>query len=174
MRLAPRVPAAPGMETKGTNASSNRSSAASTARSKSIPRPGYCISYRAAASTASSAAASRTLILGIRLELAGRAFAAAVRPDLLVLPCRHLFARVFAAWIAANPESGDVIPGSGGCRKARWSRAGSGKRGGVRVIHYNQLADGRIYLLLIYAKSAKDNVPANVLLKIKETLNAHD
>ena len=80
----------------------------------------------------------------------------------------------FAAWIAANPESGDVIPGSGGCRKVRWSRAGSGKRGGVRVIHYNQLADGRIYLLLIYAKSAKDNVPTNVLLKIKETLHAHD
>ena len=80
----------------------------------------------------------------------------------------------FAAWIAANPESGDVIPGSGGCRKDRWSRAGSGKRGGVRVIHYNQPADGRIYLLLIYAKSAKDNVPANVLLKIKETLHAHD
>lgn len=80
----------------------------------------------------------------------------------------------FAAWIAANPASGDVIPGSGGCRKVRWSRAGSGKRGGVRVIHYNQLADGRIFLLLIYAKSAKDNVPANVLLKIKETLHAHD
>ena len=44
----------------------------------------------------------------------------------------------------------------------------------MRVIHYNQLADGRIYLLLIYAKSAKDTVPANVLLKIKETLHAHD
>ncbi len=80
----------------------------------------------------------------------------------------------FAAWIAANPETGDVIPGSGGCRKVRWSRTGSGKRGGVRVIHYNQLADGRIYLLLIYAKSAQDNVPANVLLKIKEALRAHD
>ena len=80
----------------------------------------------------------------------------------------------FVSWIAANPESGDVIPGSGGCRKVRWSRAGSGKRGGVRVIHYNRLANGCIYLLLIYAKSAKDNVPANVLLKIKETLDAHD
>ena len=80
----------------------------------------------------------------------------------------------FAAWIAANPESGDVIPGSGGCRKVRWSRAGTGKRGGVRVIHYNQLADGRIYLLLIYAKSAQENIPAYVLLKIKETLHAHN
>ena len=80
----------------------------------------------------------------------------------------------FAAWIAVNPESGDVIPGSGGCRKVRWSRTGTGKRGGVRVIHYNQLADGRIYLLLIYAKSARENIPANVLLKIKEALHAHD
>ena len=64
--------------------------------------------------------------------------------------------------------------GRGGCRKVRWLRAGSGKRGGVRVIYYNQLADGRIYLLLVYAKSAQDNVSANVLLKIKEALHAHD
>ncbi len=80
----------------------------------------------------------------------------------------------FAAWIAANPEAGDVIPGAGGCRKVRWSRAGMGKRGGVRVIHYNQLADGRIYLLLIYAKGVQDNIAPQVLLKIKEALNAHD
>jgi hypothetical protein len=76
----------------------------------------------------------------------------------------------FAAWLAAHPEAGDVVPGSGGCRKVRWSRPGSGKRGGVRVIHYNQLADGHIYLLLIYAKSATDNIPAKTLLKIKEAL----
>lgn len=80
----------------------------------------------------------------------------------------------FAAWIAAHPEAGDVIPGAGGCRKVRWSRAGKGKRGGVRVIHYNQLADGRIYLLLIYAKGVQDNIAPQVLLKIKEALNAHD
>jgi hypothetical protein len=29
----------------------------------------------------------------------------------------------FFDWLAANPEAGDVIPGSGGCRKVRWSRA---------------------------------------------------
>lgn len=80
----------------------------------------------------------------------------------------------FAAWIAANPESGDVIPGSGGCRKVRWSRPGMGKRGGVRIIHYNQLADGHIYLLLIYAKGVQDNIAPGILLKIKEALNAYD
>ncbi len=36
----------------------------------------------------------------------------------------------FCAWLAANPLAGDVIPGSGGCRKLRWSRSGTGKRGG--------------------------------------------
>lgn len=39
----------------------------------------------------------------------------------------------FIDWIAANPLAGDVIPGSGGCRKVRWSRSGMGKRGGARV-----------------------------------------
>lgn len=50
----------------------------------------------------------------------------------------------FAAWIAANPNVGDVIPRSGGVRKVRWSRSGIGKRGGVRVIYYNRLARGEI------------------------------
>jgi hypothetical protein len=54
----------------------------------------------------------------------------------------------FVAWLAARPQAGDVIPGSGGCRKVRWGRTGGGKRGGVRVIYFNQLADGRIWLLL--------------------------
>jgi hypothetical protein len=45
----------------------------------------------------------------------------------------------FVGWIAANPLAGDVIPGSGGCRKVRWSRSGMGKRGGVRVIYFNRL-----------------------------------
>ncbi len=49
-----------------------------------------------------------------------------------------------------------------------------GKRGGVRVIHYNQLADGRIYLLLIYAKGVQDNIAPQVLVKIKEAINAYD
>jgi len=82
--------------------------------------------------------------------------------------------QAFAAWIAANPNAGDVIPGSGGCRKVRWSRSGTGKRGGVRVIYFNRLPNGHIHLLLIYSKSAKDNIPSHVLLKIKEALNADD
>ena len=36
----------------------------------------------------------------------------------------------FITWLAANPLAGDVVPGSGGLRKVRWSRSGMGKRGG--------------------------------------------
>jgi len=36
--------------------------------------------------------------------------------------------------LIANPEAGSVIPGSGGVRKMRWSVAGRGKRGGLRII----------------------------------------
>lgn len=72
----------------------------------------------------------------------------------------------FAAFLSLNPMAGDVIPGSGGCRKIRWSRSGSGKRGGVRVIYSTQLKRGAIVLLVIYAKSARDNIPAHVLRRI--------
>lgn len=76
----------------------------------------------------------------------------------------------FATFIAQNPEAGDVVPGSGGVRKIRWARKGAGKRGGVRVIYFNRLVDGEIWLLLIYAKSARDNIPAHVLKEIREEI----
>lgn len=76
----------------------------------------------------------------------------------------------FCTYIANNPEAGDVIPGSGGCRKIRWTRPGMGKRSGVRVIYYNRLDDGVIWLLVIYAKAERGNIPAKILKQIKETL----
>ncbi len=72
----------------------------------------------------------------------------------------------FVNWIAENPLSGDVIPGSGGCRKMRWSRSGMGKRSGVRVIYFNG-TDGRVWLLIVYAKAKFDNLPAEFLAKLK-------
>lgn len=76
----------------------------------------------------------------------------------------------FASFIAAYPEAGDPIPGSGGCRKVRWTRQGAGKRGGVRIIYTTRLANGAIVLLVIYSKSAVENIPAHVLRKIAEEL----
>ena len=74
----------------------------------------------------------------------------------------------FAALLAADPDAGDIIPGSGGCRKIRWGRTGGGKRGGVRVIYTTRLASGAVVLLVIYAKSVQENIPAHILKKIAE------
>jgi len=76
----------------------------------------------------------------------------------------------FCAWLAANPEVGQVIPGSGGCRKVRWSMSGTGKRGGVRVIYFNRLPSGEIWLLVIYSKSITGNIPAHILRSIREVI----
>jgi len=38
--------------------------------------------------------------------------------------------------LTRSPESGPVIPGSGGVRKLRWAAPGRGKRGGYRIIYY--------------------------------------
>jgi hypothetical protein len=80
----------------------------------------------------------------------------------------------FVGWLVGNPAAGDVIRSSGGCRKVRWSRSGSGKRGGVRVIYYNRLEEGVIYLLLIYAKNVQDSIDAGTLKEIRNTLNAEN
>ena len=71
-----------------------------------------------------------------------------------------------------NPEAGDLIPGSGGIRKLRWKGSGRGKRGGVRVIYYARRHTGQIWMLTLYAKNVSDTIPAHVLRKIKEELDA--
>jgi len=39
--------------------------------------------------------------------------------------------------LAADPLAGDLIPGTAGARKVRFARAGAGKSGGYRTIHYS-------------------------------------
>ena len=68
----------------------------------------------------------------------------------------------FCAWIAAHPYAGNVVPGSGGCHKVRWSRPGMGKRGGVRVLYFTRLANGEIWLLVIYAKNTTSTIPPHL------------
>jgi hypothetical protein len=57
--------------------------------------------------------------------------------------------------IAYHPTSGDLIPGTGGLRKLRVGRSGSGKRGGARVIYYFYNEDIPLLLMAIYAKNEK-------------------
>ena len=75
-----------------------------------------------------------------------------------------------AAFISQNPTAGSVVRGSGGVRKVRWVRAGSGKSGGVRVVYYNQLSHQEIWLLTLYAKNERATIPAHELRLIKEAI----
>ena len=61
-------------------------------------------------------------------------------------------------FLAFNPEAGQVIPGTGGLRKVRWAVAGTGKRGGLRVIYYFHSERMPLFLLMAYAKSRKTNL----------------
>ena len=61
-------------------------------------------------------------------------------------------------YVARNPESGAVIPGTGGVRKLRWARQGSGKRGGARVIYFYHHMDAPIFLLMAYAKAQSEDM----------------
>lgn len=64
----------------------------------------------------------------------------------------------FVDYIASNPEIGDVIPGTGGVRKVRWARPGSGKRGGARVIYFYYHSEAPLFLLMAYAKSDREDM----------------
>ncbi len=71
--------------------------------------------------------------------------------------------------IAADPERHPLVAGTGGFRKARWRRPGSGKSGGVRVIYYFMVRPDLVFLADLYAKNEKENLThaeSNQLKKI--------
>ncbi len=68
------------------------------------------------------------------------------------------------------PDSGKVVPGSGGVRKLRWGAEGRGKRGGLRVIYYLRLARGQIWMLTLYGKNVRADIPSHVLKEMKEAI----
>jgi mRNA-degrading endonuclease RelE of RelBE toxin-antitoxin system len=61
----------------------------------------------------------------------------------------------FIAYIAENPNAGDLIEGTGGARKIRWSGSGRGKRGGTRVITYYHDETLPVYLLMLFTKNER-------------------
>ncbi len=56
-------------------------------------------------------------------------------------------------YLAYNPTAGDLIVGTGGVRKLRWSLAGRGKRGGARVVHFYHGAEMPLFALTAFAKN---------------------
>ena len=71
-------------------------------------------------------------------------------------------------YLIQNPDAGEVVPGSGGVRKVRWARAGAGKRGGLRIIHFVRYRPNEFWMLTLYAKARRENVPAHILKQLVE------
>jgi hypothetical protein len=62
------------------------------------------------------------------------------------------------AFIAAHPDAGEIMPGTGGCRKVRIAREGHGKSGGYRVVSYYTTASEPVFLLTVISKGKQSNL----------------
>ena len=80
----------------------------------------------------------------------------------------HIERLELISFLSENPTAGDVVAGTGGCRKLRWALSGIGKRSGARVIYFNQLPQGCIFLIANCTKSVTSNIPAHLLRDIRK------
>ena len=61
-------------------------------------------------------------------------------------------------YLAEHPKAGDILQGTGGIRKLRWSRGSRGKSGGVRVVYYFHDERIPLYLLTVFGKGEQANL----------------
>jgi hypothetical protein len=61
-------------------------------------------------------------------------------------------------YLAVHPSAGDIMQGTGGIRKLRWSAQGKGKSGGVRIIYYHHNKSIPLFLLTLFGKGEKTNL----------------
>jgi len=69
--------------------------------------------------------------------------------------------------LAANPEKGPIVKGSGGLRKIRMALPGRGKSGGARVLYLWFPRQEAIVLYFIYTKGEMEDIPAAKMKAIK-------
>ena len=79
-------------------------------------------------------------------------------------------------YLAFHPQAGDLMQGTGGIRKLRWSAQGKGKSGGVRVVYYYHNGTMPLFLLTVFGKGEKANLSKserNELAKFTALLRKH-
>ena len=79
------------------------------------------------------------------LASANKLFSAEERADIVAL-------------VAADPECGDLIRGTGGFRKVRVARKGMGKSGGGRVVYIWRNHRFPVFLIAVFPKNEKENL----------------
>lgn len=79
------------------------------------------------------------------LKVANKLFSEEERADIVEL-------------VAADPECGDLIRGTGGFRKVRVTRKGMGKSGGARVVYIWRNERFPLFLITVFPKNEKENL----------------
>ena len=70
-------------------------------------------------------------------------------------------------FLAENPDAGDEMAGTGGCRKLRWAGRGKGKSGGYRTITFYSGDIVPVFLITVFSKGEKSNLTAKESGKLK-------
>jgi hypothetical protein len=81
--------------------------------------------------------------------------------------------QALVSYLSGNPAAGTIMEGTGGIRKLRCARSGTGKSGGVRVIYFYYNERMPLYALTVYGKGEKENLSKaqrNGLAKLVEML----
>ena len=76
-------------------------------------------------------------------------------------------------YLSQHPDAGDLVQGSGGVRKVRFARRGTGKSGGVRVFTFYWRVDEPLYLLAVISKTKQANLSneqINILASITKEI----
>ena len=60
--------------------------------------------------------------------------------------------------LANDPTAGEVMVGTGGCRKVRFKKPGTGKSGGYRVVTYYGGGEIPLILLTVFGKNERANL----------------
>ena len=79
-------------------------------------------------------------------------------------------------YLAAHPQAGAIMQGTGGIRKFRWASGAKGKSGGVRVIYYYHNESIPLFLLSVFGKNEKANLTKaerNELAKLTRLIVNH-
>ncbi|MAX87511.1 MULTISPECIES: type II toxin-antitoxin system RelE/ParE family toxin [Thalassolituus] len=79
-------------------------------------------------------------------------------------------------YLARHPMAGDILQGTGGIRKLRWSAQGRGKSGGARVVYFYHNGTMPLFLLTVFGKGEKANLSKaerNDLARLTDLLRKH-
>jgi hypothetical protein len=75
-------------------------------------------------------------------------------------------------FLAENPTAGDVMAGTGGCRKVRVSGRGKGKSGGYRTITFFTGEALPLFLVTVFSKGERANLSKAECNKLRDITKA--